>query len=106
MWTDNVALVKRMTILVELDPVAANLKNDPDLYCGIGNAAKKMKIEELGNVKGHQDSFLSMVEKLNVIADKLVSKSVNKVRFSEPEWHKSRGPMLKFDGKVITKRRA
>lgn len=40
-WTDNAALVKRITKMIEFAPMAVNLKNDPDLYCGIWNAAGK-----------------------------------------------------------------
>lgn len=30
-WTDNAALVRRVTKMVDYDPVAMNLKSNPDL---------------------------------------------------------------------------
>lgn len=68
----------------------------------------KMIIEEVGHVKGHQDStgkVLSTVEKLNVIADKLAMKAISEARCRELEWDKSLVPMLKIDGKVIIEKR-
>lgn len=94
-----------MTKMVEFEPVAANLKNDPDPYCRIKNAARKLIIEEIGHVKGYQDSteeILSTVEKLNVIADKLATKAINEARCGEPKWNEVLGPRLRIDGKLIT----
>lgn len=64
-----------------------------------------MTIDEICHVKGHQDKtgkFLSTVENLNVIADKLGTRAVNEERSDEPIWHEMLGPMLQIDGKIIT----
>jgi ribonuclease HI len=105
-WTDNEALVKRITMMREFDSISANLRNDPDIYCGIRNAIKRLDVIEVGHVKGHQDETgqtLSTIEKLNVMADKLASKAVKEARCGEVEWHETLGPILTIDGKVITK---
>ena len=86
----------------ECDPIAANLRNDPDTYCGIRNAMKNLEVIEFGHVKGHQDETgqtLSTIEKLNVMADKLASKAVKEARSEDVACHETLGPILKIDGK-------
>ena len=39
-WSDNSALIHRLSKMVEFDPVATYLRSDPNLYCGTRNAAK------------------------------------------------------------------
>ena len=90
----------------ECDPIAANLRDDPDTYCGIRNAMKNLEVIEFVHVKGHQDetgTYISTIEKLNVMADKLASKAVKEARSEDVAWHETLGPILKIDGKVITK---
>lgn len=82
-WTDNEALVVRMKRMIEYDPISTNLKNDPDLYCGLQKLANQIEIKDVEHVKGHQDKTgraLSMVEKRNGLADKLASKAISKER--------------------------
>lgn len=67
-----------------------------------------MIIEEIGYMKGHQDltgKTLSTMEKLNVIMDKLATKAISEAKCSELEWHKMLVPMLKIDGKTITRKK-
>ena len=81
-WTDNESLVKRMNKFQEYDPVAAYIKNDPDLYSGLRNAANKLNVIQYGHVRGHQDRCgrkLTFVEKMNIMADNLASKAVAKL---------------------------
>lgn len=106
-WSDNSALIRRMSKMIEFDPVAAYLKSDPDLYCGIRNVAGKLWIEEIGHFKGHQDQagrILSNIEKFNVIADKLTIRAVYEENSEEPEWNPLFGTMLKIAGKTITRK--
>lgn len=108
MWTNNEALVKRMTKLMDHNPMVANLKNDPDLYCGLKNSTRNIEIEEIAHVKGHQDEtgkILNNVEKLNILTYKLAMRGVNKRNCDEPTRNKILGPLLRIDGKVITQKK-
>lgn len=87
MWTDNEALVRRMKKLLEYNPISAYTKNDPDLYVGMREAVKELEVREAGHVKGHQDRMgraLSVVEKLNVLADKLTTRAVEEGQPTTP----------------------
>lgn len=37
--------------MVDHDPMAANLKSDPDLYCGLKHSARSIKIDEIYHMR-------------------------------------------------------
>ena len=105
MWTNNEALVIQIKKLMEYDPISANLKNDPNLYCGLRYMVNQINVKTVNHIRGHQDETgktLSNVEKLNVLADQLASKAVNEERCDEPKWNIVMGLTLKINGKIIT----
>jgi hypothetical protein len=92
LWSENVALVCRLSNLIEYDPISAFLKSDPDLYCGIISAAKQLSIEGIDHINGHQDRSgrtLNNIEMLNVLANKLATQAFNEEISVKAEWHKN-----------------
>lgn len=95
---DIEALVMRVEKLKFHDWDALFTKNDPDMYHGIRETVKKLRLSKMDNVKGHQDQEgreLNLIERMNILVDKFSTKSIKECQTFDTKWSNETGLILK-----------